>query len=245
MLLAEPQSTKFDVHFKIGKIPVRVHPLFWVISLAFGAWAVRGAGIHIFVGMALWTAAVFVSILVHELGHALTAKAHGWPPRIVLHSMGGLAIYTPTRQTRKARILIDFMGPGAGFILGGIIVAAVLISGHSLELIPGVGPRLGSGPDFRLGGGRLELFILFMLYVNIFWGLLNLMPVQPLDGGHICQAILEKHRPRDAWALSLKIGIGVSAALAIAALGWRGDIYLAVMFGFLGYNNYQMLQGPR
>ena len=44
MFLAEPQPTKFDVQFSIGKIPVRVHPLFGVISLAFGAYAVRGAG---------------------------------------------------------------------------------------------------------------------------------------------------------------------------------------------------------
>lgn len=247
MFLAEPQTTKFDVHFSIGKIPVRIHPMFWLISIVLGAVAVRGASVNIFVGMAMWTAAVFISILVHELGHALVAKANGWPPRIVLHSMGGLAIYTPTRQTRRAKILIDFMGPGAGFILGGLILGAVLLTGHSAQLLPGIGPRIGSGPDFRLGlgaggGGRLELFVLFMLYVNIFWGLINLVPVQPLDGGHIAKEIIAKYRPRDAWPLALKLGIGCAGALAVTALVVSSDYFIAIMFGLLGYNNYQMLQ---
>jgi stage IV sporulation protein FB len=195
VFFAEPQTTKFDVHFSIGKIPVRVHPLFWLISIAFGVLSVRYSGVNWLVGIGLWTAAVFVSILVHELGHALAAKAHGWPPRIVLYSMGGLAMYTPTRHTRKSRIIISFMGPGAGFILGGIILAAVLVSGHSVPL-PGLGFEVGSGPSFVAGSGRLELFVLWMLYVNFFYGLLNLAPIQPLDGGSIAQAIIEKFRPR-------------------------------------------------
>jgi stage IV sporulation protein FB len=247
VILAEPPTTKFDVHFSIAKIPVRVHPLFWLISIAFGALAVRGSGVNIFVGMALWTAAVFVSILVHELGHALTARAHGWPPRVVLHSMGGLAIYSPTRHSRRANLLIDFMGPGAGFILGALIIVAILLTGHSVDLIPGIGPRLGNGPDFAVVGGRLGLFVVWMLYVNIFWGLMNLMPVQPLDGGHIAKSIIEKYRPRDAWSIALKLGIGTAATLAVLALVLSGgdNIFLAFMFGWLGYNNWQMLQHVR
>ncbi|PRP94769.1 site-2 protease family protein [Enhygromyxa salina] len=241
MFLAEPQTTKFDLHFSVGKIPVRVHPMFWLISIIFGAVAVRGASINIFVGMALWTAAVFVSILTHELGHAVTAKAYGWPPRIVLHSMGGLAIFSPGSQSRKQRILIDFMGPGAGFIFGGLIFAGVLLSGHSANLLPGIGVPVGSGPPLS-GGGRLELFVLFLLYVNIFWGLINLVPVQPLDGGHIAKAIIEKFRPRDAWPIALKLGIGTAGVLAVTALLVSGDFFIAIMFGLLGYNNYQMLQ---
>jgi stage IV sporulation protein FB len=244
VFLAEPQTTKFDVHFSIGKIGVRVHPMFWAISALFGLASVRGGGIHPFVGIALWTAAVFVSILVHELGHALAARAHGWPPRIVLYAMGGLAIYTPTRHTRKSRIIIDFMGPGAGFIVGGIILAGVLLSGHSIP-IPGLGFDVGSGPSFLAGGGRLELFVLFMLYVNFFYGLLNLAPIQPLDGGGIAKAILEKYRPRDAWELTLKIGVATGAIIAIAAMVAWQSIFLAIMFGMLAYNNWQMLNQVR
>lgn len=241
VLLAEPRTTKFDVHFSIGKIPVRVHPMFWLISILFGALSVRHSNMHVFVGIGLWTAAVFVSILVHELGHALAAKAHGWPPRIVLYAMGGLAIYTPVRQTRKSRIIIDFMGPGAGFILGSIILAAVLLTGHSVPL-PGLGIEVGSGPSFIAGGGRLELFVLWMLYVNFFYGLLNLAPIQPLDGGGIARAIIEKFRPRDSWQIALQLGIGTGAVLAIVAFAAWQSVFLAVLFGMLAFNNWQMLQ---
>jgi Zn-dependent protease len=215
--------------------------MFWVISIVFGAVAVRNTGVNIFVGMALWTAAVFISILVHELGHAVTAKAYGWPPRITLHSMGGLASFSPINPTRKQRILIDFMGPGAGFIFGGLILLGVVLSGHSANMLPGVGLRIGSGPGLS-AGGRLELFVLFLIYVNIFWGLINLVPVHPLDGGHIAKAIIEKYRPRDAWAVALKLGIGTAGVLAVTALVLSGEYFIAIMFGLLGYNNYQMLQ---
>jgi hypothetical protein len=150
VFIAEPQTTNYDVHFRIGKIPVRVHPLFWVITLVFGALNVQYMPINLFLGMALWTAAVSISILVHELGHALVAKAHGWPPRIVLYGMGGLAVYSPGRQTRKSRILIDAAGPAAGFVLGGLVLLAVVLSGHSVSLL---GLEIGSGPNFA-GMGR-------------------------------------------------------------------------------------------
>ena len=241
MFTIEPPTSKLDVHFSIGKIPVRVHPLFGLISIVLGAFAVRGSSINMLVGMALWTAAVFVSILVHELGHALVAKAQGWPPRIVLHSMGGLAIFAPGRQSRAARILIDFMGPGAGFILGALILGGVLLTGHSVSLLVF---SIGSGPNFVAGGGRLEIFVLFMLYVNIFWGLLNLLPVQPLDGGGIARAIIEKYRPADSWSIALKLGIGTAAVIAVAGLATQ-QLFLAVLFGMLGYPNYRMLQQLR
>ncbi len=242
MFLAEPPSTNYDVHFNVGKIPVRVHPLFWLISIMFGAFGGSRPGIHVFVGMGLWTAAVFISILVHELGHALTAKAHGWPPRIVLYSMGGLAIYSPSGQTRRSRILIDFIGPGAGFILGGLILLGVVLSGHSIALLPGLElSTIGSGPNIS-GDGRLGLFIQFMIFVNIFWGLINLVPVQPLDGGHIAKAILEKYRPRDAWQTALKLSIGTWVVIGVGALALGYGVFIPLMFGALGYQNWQMLQ---
>ena len=118
------------------------------------------------------------------------------------------------------------------------MLAGVLLSGHSIALF---GLSLGSGPEFT-GAGRLELFVGFMLFVNIFWGLMNLLPIQPLDGGGIAKAILEKYRPRDAWPVALKLGIGTAIVFgAIGFLLWK-SVFLAVLFGMLAYNNWQMLQ---
>ena len=243
MILSEPNPTKFDVHFRVGKIPVRIHPMFWLLTLILGAVTAQGQPPAVMVTtILLWVAAVFISILVHELGHALTAKAYGYPPRIILHGMGGLAAFVPDRRlTRRAKILIDFMGPGAGFILGGVILAAILLTGHSVA-IPGLPIEIGNGESFTAGGGRLELFVMFMLYVNIFWGLLNLAPILPLDGGHITQAVIQKYRPRDGLRLSIQVSIVFAGVVAVAALFAWNSLFMAMLFGMLGFNNFQLLQ---
>jgi Zn-dependent protease len=238
VLIAEPQPSQYDVHFNLGNIAVRVHPLFWVLALMFGALNTP-QDFQLYEGILLWTAAVGSSILVHELGHALAAKAYGWLPRIVLYAMGGLAIYNPTRQTRTSRILIDFAGPGAGFVLGGLVIAAALLSGHSVMLFD---IHIGSGP--RLGG-RLGLFVYFMLLVNFFWGLLNLLPIQPLDGGGIAKALLEKYRPRDAWTVAFQLSIATSVVMAIVSIAlWKNAVML-VLFSMFAYQSWQTLQQLR
>ncbi len=234
MVLAEPPRSRFDVEFKVGSIPVRIHPFFWLAALFLG-FALRGGAMNV----VLWTAAMLVSILVHEFGHALVAKAYGWPPHVVLHGMGGLAIYTPTHRKKMPRALIAFSGPGAGFILGSLILGAVLLSGHSVT-IPGFGWTLGEGPP--ISQGRAGAFIYYLLFMNILWGIINLAPIQPLDGGAIAQTILEKFRPRDALGLSLKISLG--AAVALAAFGmivWKST-FMAIMFGILAFESWQLLQ---
>lgn len=234
MILAEPPSTRYDLSFSVRDIPVRIHPLFWLITIILGAVS-PGATV---ISVTLWVAAVFVSILVHELGHAFVARAYGWPPRVTLYSMGGVAAYNPTRHTITSRILIAFAGPGAGFVLGGLILAGILVSGHSAHL-PGLPIEIGSGPAI---GGRLGLFVNFALFVNVFWGLINLAPIQPLDGGTIAAAAIEKFRPRDALRLSLQLSVAAAAVLAIGGMAIYRSAFIAVMFAMLGYNSWQMLQ---
>lgn len=238
MILAEPNPTRFDIRFDIGKIPVTIHPLFWLTTILLGLGTSRGVE-----GVVLWTAAVFVSILVHELGHALIAQAYGWPPRILLWGLGGLAIYTPTKRTTMSRVLIALAGPGAGFILGGIVLAVIVFTGHSAPLpFPGLDVNVGSGPSYLAGGGRLELFILNILWFNLFWGLMNLTPVQPLDGGTVCQALVSKARPRDGLKISIQISLAFAAAVGAVAIFWWRSPFIAILFGMLGYQSWSMLR---
>ena len=85
MLLGEPPESQYDLHFSLLGIPVRVHPYFWLVSVLMG-WNQGDAKLAL-----LWVAAVFVSILVHEMGHALVIRYYGWSPRVTLYSFGGLA----------------------------------------------------------------------------------------------------------------------------------------------------------
>src|SRR5262245_1781127 len=100
-MLGNASPTPFDLRFAVFGIPVRVHPFFWLFSALLG-WDARDPN-----RMFLWIACVFVSILVHELGHALTALWFGWPPEIVLYSFGGYAAYNPTwNYTTGRRVLV-------------------------------------------------------------------------------------------------------------------------------------------
>lgn len=238
-MLFEPNRTKFDIEFKVGKIPVRIHPLFWLITAVLGL-SGRMDGIAVAIVVSLWVSAVFVSILVHELGHALVAKRYGWPPHIVLYGMGGLAIYQPSRQTPLQRILIAAAGPGAGFVLAAITGGIVLATGHALDL--GFGLTLGSGGELP---GRIGLFVQFMMFINLFWGLLNLMPIQPLDGGTITQTLLGKFRPAKAVALSYQVSMVAAGVIAVAGLALLRSPFIAVMFALLGYQSWHMLNQLR
>jgi len=232
MLLGEPPDTPYDLRFRLGSIPVRIHPLFWFVTVLLGVPASSGDPALI----GLWVAAVFVSIVTHEFGHAWAARAHGWAPRITLYGMGGLASYRPTRQTRRSRILIALAGPGAGFVFAGLIIASLMLVGFQVALTP-LPVELGSGSVIP---GRLGAFVAFLVFVNVFWGLINLVPIQPLDGGQALLAALGTRR--DAWSLALKISVGCSFGIALLGALWFGSMFIAIAFAIIGFQNLQMLR---
>ena len=93
MFLSEPKRTGYDLNFSLLGFPCRVHPAFFILPLLFGRSFVGGANpVNTGVGLVLIAALFFVSILVHELGHAIAFRRFGIDSRIVLYWMGGLAI---------------------------------------------------------------------------------------------------------------------------------------------------------
>src|SRR5262245_44712779 len=105
-------------------IHVRVHPFFWLIACLLGADYLERLGP---VYLLLWVACMFVSILVHELGHVVMGRAFGARGHIVLYSFGGLAIGSSDLPRRWQRVAVLFAGPFAGFLLFGMVYVAELI----------------------------------------------------------------------------------------------------------------------
>lgn len=245
-LFQPPAPTRYDLNFTVAGIPVRVHPLFWLIALLLGS---SGDLIQV----PIWVFVIFLSILVHELGHALAMRRYGQPSRIILHFMGGLTVPEPvswgSRWANVAlrpgqEIFISLAGPGAGFLLAVLVSAGVIISGGSIitnwlfGLIPL--PALAVIP---FGGRPLNLLVLMFLWVNIFWGLINLMPVYPLDGGNVTRHLLLKTDPVDGVRKSLWVSVIAGGLIALAALLFLRSIFMALLFGFLAFQSYQSLQG--
>src|SRR5262249_36763364 len=111
-------ETPYDLRFHFLGIPVRVHPLFWLVAAMLG-WQPHQSN---FPSILIWIACVFLSILIHEYGHGSVARAFGCSPSIVLWGGGGLCYSQADRQTPRQRLAVVLSGPGAGFVLCGIVM---------------------------------------------------------------------------------------------------------------------------
>lgn len=252
MILAEPPPSQGDLHFRLFDFPVRVHPFFWLISLVM---ALRGEAVPP-LEVVTWISAVFVSILVHELGHAFLQRRYGGQPRIVLHGMGGLAICNDCDRSTRSQILISFAGPLAGFVLAAALALVLVIAGHEpgLYLEGGVSPAQSNPVGLKVVGFWLiwESFaspavndlLRQLFFINIMWGLVNLLPIYPLDGGQISREVCQLSDPRGGLILSLRISMIAAVGMAIYGLS-GGDLFLTILFGYLAYSSYKTLEAYR
>jgi len=241
VFLQEPAPTRADLNFNLLGFPVRVHPMFWLIT-ALLAWNSDGVEPQV---LLLWIVSVFVSIVIHELGHAWMARYFGASAHIVLYSFGGLAVSHPEPRNVWDRVAISFAGPAAGFLFALIIVAALAGSGRNVEFVLDWVPI-----RYNLFAERnLNLLIFNLLYINILWGLVNLLPIFPLDGGQIARNLFMRYDWRSGLRNSQLLSMGVAIALAvylIAQSGGRPDVTV-FMLGYLAFLNYQEMypSGPR
>ena len=183
MILAEPSPSPYDLHFTLLGFPVRIHLWFWFSALALG----YSLGDPIYVAM--WVVAMLLCILLHELGHALVMRAYGFRASIVLYAMGGLAIPRPGRSDVRrpgpwGDMLIAFAGPASGFILAAVLALGLhYLGGYPLRIFHSSWRDVV--PIVILPNFHLTLFLDFVLEITVMWGLVNLLPIYPLDGGHI------------------------------------------------------------
>lgn len=236
-MFADVSPTPFDLRFQLFGFPVRVHPLFWLVMALLGDFAFRDP---LFgpAGLLLWVACGFMSLMVHELGHAFTMRRFGSPVSIVLYAFGGLAIpvYTPRRAWQ--RMLIALAGPVAGFVLlGGVVAVSYLVE----------------VPFDSIGGRALS----YLFVMNLFWNVFNLFPIWPLDGGKVCREVCVLLRLRRPDAASLSISVAAAATVTAYCLAsfmralplwleelvpFRPGIMMMIFMAVLGYESFQMLQ---
>lgn len=237
-----PPPTSLDVKFRVLGIEVTIHPLFWLIALLFGSQS--GTAINI----ASWVIVIFISILIHELGHSMAMRYYGQDSRIVLHGFGGLAIPTSAlgygfgQRSSWQQIVISFAGPLAGFLLAALVAASVLAVGGRvgfswmLGIIPI--PSATLPPQYVAAGFLVRAF----LWVNTFWGLINLLPVFPLDGGQISRELFILFGRKRQIENSLWLSVITGIAIAVAGLVYLDSFFMAILFGLLAFQSYQSLQ---
>lgn len=231
-MFADPSPTPYDVRFSLAGIPVRVNPYFWAMALVLGFNLAQHPRL-----MLIWIGVVFVSILVHEMGHALAARSFGLDPWITLWGFGGLCSYNPGRYDPNRQIMISFAGPAAGFAFAGLVVLLLTVTNRSFQFFEWT---LGRGDP--IDNFYIWYLVSFLLFVNVFWGIVNLFPVLPLDGGQVARDLLAQLNPHGSPATIYMLSTFTGAALAAGGLILFGSVFLALMFGFMAYNSFTAWQ---
>jgi stage IV sporulation protein FB len=220
------EPTPVDLQFRLGRIPVRVHPGFWLVGVL-GGWQPDDLRLTF-----IWVACLFVSILIHELGHALTAEAFGWPSEILLYHFGGLAFSQRYRGNTPWRsIAVSLAGPFAGFAFFGLIYGVV-------KFWPGSKQHWDTYVWYAIAQ---------LIFINLWWGIVNLAPVLPLDGGRVCESLREWLRIRNFEFRTAQIGLVVGGLITWYFLSRDGSHYrfAGLLFLFLTLQNFSAVQQIR
>ena len=225
-MFGDSQPTPFDLRFSLFGIPIRVTLMFWLGAVVFGWDAMRFGPPYLL----MWVVVCFISILAHEMGHALVARWLGCQViGITLYLMGGVAVYLPGRHHSQGKsILIALAGPAAGFILWGLMAFPL----HGM--IGRLAMRYLDPPAYDLFDYGIEKWYL----VNLWWGVLNLLPVLPLDGGHVLRGVCSSMSPYHGDEYARKISILVGG-LAAAYFFTHGLPYAGVLFMSFTVSNMQ------
>jgi stage IV sporulation protein FB len=244
MFLNSPSSSRGEWRFHLFDVFVRVHPWFWFTTLFM-------AGSSDVATVLIWVAVCFVSILLHELGHVVAFRAFGMPADVMLYGFGGLATPRYSRRTGTfADTMISLAGPFAGFCLGALTAGIAIIIGAKLHftvhylVIPSVTALINQAFTDESGAMRgyyISLVLNDLLFVNIFWGLVNLLPIYPLDGGQAARALFTGHDPLRGRRRSLIISVVAAVGMAIVGLLTR-SLYMVALFGILAAGSAQALE---
>lgn len=208
------------IRFSIFGIPVEIQPFFWLTLVIIGG-ASGADTADAILQIGLFVLAGFVSILVHELGHALTARSYGAHSRITLQAFGGYAAYSGTRLSRLQSFLVTAAGPGVQIALG---LAVLLL----LNLLP----------NLSLQG---NYFLSTLMIISFFWAVLNLLPVLPLDGGQMLNAALGPARIK----ITLWVSIIVASVAALAVFTQTGSFIFPIFLGMFAWQAFQALKEQR
>jgi Zn-dependent protease len=206
------------IQMKIAGIPVKVDISFLLIGVMLASPRLSHPSL-----LVEWLIVVFISILIHELGHAFVCRAFGLSPQIQLYAMGGATSWSDNINiSPQKNIAISLAGPFAGFLFYGVIFS---VQSNFPDLL-----------DSDLGRQLYR----DLLWVNLYWGLVNLLPVLPLDGGHVVDSIEELVTKKKGGLVAPAFSFIVAASVAFWAFttSW---LFMAILMGVFAWVNLTAL----
>jgi Zn-dependent protease len=215
---------------RLGKffgIDTYVHGTFWLLPLfVLFTGVVAGDPLAAVGGEIAFLFAVFGCVALHEVGHALAARAYGVGTRdITLYPVGGVASLERMPEKPGQEIAIALAGPAVNVVLAAALFAG-LIGGALLNPL-----AVATGPD------AFNAFAVKLMWANVILAVFNLLPAFPMDGGRVLRAVLAIGMPRErATAAAVGVGSVVAAAFLIFGLyfGHFGLVAVAIVVWLLG-----------
>ncbi len=199
-----------------GKIPITIQPLFWLLAVFIGYMST-----FTLMGTALSVIVILYSVLIHEFGHALTGVMFGQKTRIELAVFGGFTY----REGRKLKLWEEFLvvlnGPLFGLILCGVAFLAL--------------------KQGNITNPSLLFIVKFTWMVNLFWTIMNLVPVLPLDGGHLLSIILQSIFGFKGIRIAIFVGIVIGAGISILFFV-LGQFLVGALFLILTFESFRSLR---
>jgi len=198
-------------HLRIGSIPVHVEWPFFLIAALLGGNLIQAWPGNRLVFLAIWIAIVFVSILVHELGHAVAYRLDAQHPQITITAFWGLT--HGQRDLPKWRsVMVSLSG----------VIAAIVVLAIPARL-------LYEGNVLFPAYSKWNFVVYEVWYINLWWSVANLLPLLPLDGGQVTRTLWGLRTARFA---SLASGAVVTIWLFVA-----GHTFAAIFIAMLALMN--------
>lgn len=228
LLAGSPVSTLTPMNavhlFTLANVPVRA-------SLGYLLLAGYFAYLHSRLGVAYAAVAVLcltLSLLVHEFGHALVARRLRLEPQVVLHGWGGLCAHLRAESNRHDAWIIA-AGPGAGLLFGALVwVGAQVLT--------------AAAPEVLVERHLFAFTLQTLIYINIYWSLLNLVPLWPLDGGQLFRlGALRYLPPARAERVTHITGAALGVVGAIISFAVLNSIFLGIITVLLAFENIRRI----
>jgi Zn-dependent protease/CBS domain-containing protein len=207
----------------IAGIGLYIHATFWLLILfiLYGYWAQRHS-LAMALGGVAFILMIFGCIILHELGHALTARRFGIRTRdITLLPIGGLARLERMPDDPWQEFWVALAGPAVN-----VVIAAIL---YAILLAIGATPYLG---QFRWVGGN---FLNKLMAVNVWLVGFNLLPAFPMDGGRVLRALLATRvEYTRATHFAARIGQGMAFLFGLVGLFTDPFLLFIALFVWMG-----------